>query len=128
MRPPVDIKIPGIPYKKRKIGHDEYYTEKKVRSSTRCKHTGHNKRTCGGAHVGSNPKGKRQRTIVDGGSHTTSYPDPAELSTSRSLSRRGRGGRGRRGGRGAASSSSTSVSASPSTTSGRGSRGGRGGR
>ncbi|XP_026378299.1 uncharacterized protein LOC113272714 [Papaver somniferum] len=91
MRPPIDIRKPGIPCKKRKRDYDKGHTEKKVRSCTRCKLIGHNKRTCVGAPVGSNPKGKRQRTMVQGGSHSTSYPDPAELSIS---SRATRGTRG----------------------------------
>lgn len=94
MRPPIDIRKPGRPCKKRKRAYDEGHTEKKVRSCSRCKTIGHNKRTCAGAPVGSNPKAKRQKTMVQGGCHSTSYPDPHELSTSRRgrKATRGRGG------------------------------------
>ncbi|XP_026395836.1 uncharacterized protein LOC113290428 isoform X2 [Papaver somniferum] len=132
--PPIDIRKPGRPCKKRKRAYDEGHTEKKVISCTICKSIGHNRRTCAGAPVGYNPKAKRQRTMVQGGSHSTSYPDSVELSTSR----RARGGR--RGRRGAASSSSVAASSSQptnnfapgasssSTAGGRGSRGCRGAR
>ncbi|KAI3837072.1 hypothetical protein MKW98_005405, partial [Papaver atlanticum] len=132
MRPPIDIKKPGRPCKKRKRAYDEGHNEKKVRSYTRCKTIGHNRRTCSGAPVGSNPKEKRQRTMVQGVSHSISYPDPDELSTSR------RGRKATRG-RGAASTSSVDVAASSSqptnsvdadrgSTGSRGSRGGIGSR
>ncbi|XP_026396329.1 uncharacterized protein LOC113290962 [Papaver somniferum] len=55
MRPPIDIRKPGRPCKKRKRAYDEGHTENKVRSCTRCKTIGHNKRTCAGAPVRSNP-------------------------------------------------------------------------
>ncbi|KAI3953708.1 hypothetical protein MKW98_017532 [Papaver atlanticum] len=73
--------------------------------------------------------------MVDGGTQATTYPDPAECSSTRSRTRRGRVSRGGRG-RGSASTSaaaSTSASTSqtaPSTSSAPASRGrgGRGGR
>lgn len=88
INPPIDMRKPGRPCKKRKRGHDELHSEKVVRTYKRCKMPGHNRKTCGGAPVGSNPKTKRQRTMVEGGSHKTTYPDPAELSTSRRESKR----------------------------------------
>ncbi|KAI3896522.1 hypothetical protein MKW92_011091, partial [Papaver armeniacum] len=136
VKPPIDMRKPGRPAKKRKLGHDEHVSEKKQRTRKRCNQIGHNRRTCAGGEVGSNPKGRRPRTMVDGGTQETTYPDPAECSSSRS--RRGRGrGRGSRRGRGSTSASaSTSASTSqtaPSTSSapasrGRGGRGGRGAR
>ncbi|KAI3920683.1 hypothetical protein MKW92_021044, partial [Papaver armeniacum] len=141
-KPPIDMRKPGRPAKKRKLGHDEHVSEKRQRTCKRCNQIGHNRRTCAGGEVGSNPKGRRPRTMVDGGTQETTYPDPAECSSSRR--RRGRGrGRGSRGGRGrgrgsastsaAASTSASTSQTAPSTSSapasrGRGGRGGRGAR
>ncbi|XP_026377637.1 uncharacterized protein LOC113271930 [Papaver somniferum] len=138
VKPPIDMRKPGKPAKKRKLGHYDHVSEKKQRTLKRCNQIAHNRRTCAGGEVGSNPKERRPRSMVDGGTQETTYPDPAECSSSRSRRWRGRGSRGGRG-RGSASTSaaaSTSASTSqttPSTSSapasgGRGGRGGRGAR
>ncbi|KAI3962349.1 hypothetical protein MKX01_005351 [Papaver californicum] len=89
INPPIDMRKPGRPTKKGKRALDEVYTERKQRTCRRYKNTRHNIRTCKGAEVGSNQEKKRQRTIVVGGSHNTSYPDSIELSTSWMISRIG---------------------------------------
>ncbi|XP_026429862.1 uncharacterized protein LOC113326330 [Papaver somniferum] len=110
INPPIDMMKPGRPCKKRKRAHDEPHSEKVVKTWKRCKMPGHNRRTCAGAPVGSNPKKRRQRTMVEGGSHKTTYPDPAELNTIKRASKRGRS-------KGSASSSQpTTVSSSQPST------------
>lgn len=58
INPPIDMRKPGRPCKKRKREHDELHSEKVVGTCKRCKMPGHNRRTCAGAPVGSNPKQK----------------------------------------------------------------------
>ncbi|XP_026444575.1 uncharacterized protein LOC113344906 [Papaver somniferum] len=59
INPHIDMRKPGRPFKKRKRAHDEPHSEKVVRTCKICKMPGHNRRTCAGAPVGSNPKTKR---------------------------------------------------------------------
>ncbi|XP_026450784.1 uncharacterized protein LOC113350895 [Papaver somniferum] len=112
VKPPIDKRKPGRADTKRKLGHDEHVSEKRQRTCKRCNQICHNRRTCAGGEVVSNPKGRRPRTMVDGGTQETTHPDPAECSSSRR--RRGIGSRGGRGRGSASTSAAASTSASTS--------------
>ncbi|XP_026410549.1 uncharacterized protein LOC113305760 [Papaver somniferum] len=64
--PPLLIRKPGRPGKNRRKAYNETLSEKKVRCCSKCKLPGHNKTTCPGGAIGSNPKRKRS-TSEEGG-------------------------------------------------------------
>ncbi|KAI3876857.1 hypothetical protein MKW92_047779, partial [Papaver armeniacum] len=64
--PPLLIRKPGRPRKNRRKTYNETLSEKKVRCCSKCKLPGHNKTTCPGGAIGSNPKRKRS-TSEEGG-------------------------------------------------------------
>ncbi|KAI3837984.1 hypothetical protein MKW92_038631 [Papaver armeniacum] len=68
---PILMRKPGRPRVNRRRSYDEPQIEKKPRACSKCKQTGHNKTTCGGGAVGSNPKVKRLRTEVYGQTFTS---------------------------------------------------------
>ncbi|KAI3930427.1 hypothetical protein MKW92_014135, partial [Papaver armeniacum] len=78
---PILMRKPGRPRVNRRRSYDEPQTEKKPRACSKCKQTGHNKTTCGGGAVGSNPKAKRLRTEVDGQTFTSINYNHGQSST-----------------------------------------------
>ncbi|RZC70936.1 hypothetical protein C5167_034097 [Papaver somniferum] len=78
LNPPHSRK-PGRPKSKRVRSYDEPRVEKTKRRCGKCGNvTNHNKRTCAGGEVGSNPTAKRQRTECDAQSFTFSIIEPSQ--------------------------------------------------
>lgn len=78
LNPPHSRK-PGRPKSKRVRSYDEPRVEKTKRRCGKCGNvTNHNKRTCAGGEVGSNPTAKRQRTECDAQSFTFSNIEPSQ--------------------------------------------------
>ncbi|XP_026429238.1 uncharacterized protein LOC113325248 [Papaver somniferum] len=82
LNPPHSRK-PGRPKSKRVRSYDEPRVEKTKRRCGKCGNvTNHNKRTCAGGEVGSNPTAKRQRTECDAQSFTFSNIEPTMKTSS----------------------------------------------
>ncbi|RZC92577.1 hypothetical protein C5167_029355 [Papaver somniferum] len=78
LNPPHSRK-PGRPKSKRVRSYDEPRVEKTKRRCGKCGNvTNHNKRTCAGGEVGSNPTAKRQRTECDAQSFTFRNIEPSQ--------------------------------------------------
>ncbi|MCL7028979.1 hypothetical protein MKW94_020583, partial [Papaver nudicaule] len=71
VEPPILMRKAGRPRVNRRRAYDEPPNEKKARSCSKYKKTGHNSRNCAGGEVGSNPKRRRARTEVDAVNFTT---------------------------------------------------------
>ncbi|KAI3941526.1 hypothetical protein MKW92_048073, partial [Papaver armeniacum] len=87
LNPPHSRK-PGKPKSKRVRSYDEPRVEKRKRRCGKCGEvTNHNRRTCDGGQVGSNPTTKRQRTECDAENFTFTNIEPSQTTRVRGASK-----------------------------------------